>query len=148
MGYCTQADFSARFGADELLQLTDRDRDGTPDAGVFDDAVSDASAEIDSYLTTGGRIALPLASVPPVLVRVACDIARYRLYAQRASQEVLDRYNQAVQWLVNVSKGLVSLGVDPPPAASAQADDALVSTDGRTFDRDSLSDYMQPGRRR
>lgn len=146
MPYATQSDYTARFSAEELLQLTDRDGDGMADAGVFDDAVGDASNEIDSYLMV--RYQMPLSTVPPVLVRVCCDITRYRLFMNRATAEVLERYNQAVAWLVNVSKGLVQLGVEPPPVNSSVEDDALSSGGCRTFTRESLEDYTDFNRGR
>ncbi len=148
MNYCTQDDYSSRYGATELLQLTDRDKDQVADAGVFDNAAADAAATIDSYLGASGRYALPLQSPPQVLVRYAIDLTRYFLFGQRASQEVLDRYNQAMSWLSDLSKGIVSLGIDPPPAASTAGDNVLVNAGRRKFDDCSLNDYTHPGQRR
>lgn len=142
MPYAADTDFSARFGAAELLQLTDRDGDGIADAGVFDDAAADASAEIDGYLAV--RYALPLSTVPPILVRVCCDIARYRLYANHASEEVSNRYTEAVKWLTNVSNGIVQLGLDPPPAPGGNDPQPLYEASPRVITRCRTRDYTEP----
>lgn len=140
MPYATANDFTARFGPDELLQLTDRNHDGATDADVLGQAISDADAEIDAYLA--GRFALPLSgTVPPVLVRIACDVIRYRLWDQAASEEVTTRYNAAVKFLQSVASGLVKIGVEPEPAATADTNAALSVSSGRVFTRDTLRDY-------
>lgn len=112
MSYATEVDMLARFGADELTALADRDGNGSADSGMMERALDDASAEIDVYLA--GRYALPLAHVPTVLVRIACDIARYRLWADRASDEVRRRYEDARRMLELIAKGDVSIGADAP----------------------------------
>lgn len=114
MTYAIQADLETRFGAAEILQLADRDGDGLADSGVVAGALAEAAAEIDAYLA--GRYALPLASVPPVLVRLACDIARYRLMADNPLEEARTRYEDARRLLENLAAGRVSLGM---PASSA-----------------------------
>ena len=74
MGYATQQDLVERFGEEELIQLTDREHAQLIVADVIDRALSDADAEIDSYL--GVRYTLPLVSIPVLLVGVAANIAR------------------------------------------------------------------------
>lgn len=119
MSYATAADLALRFGEAELAQLADPLHTGEPDAAVLALALADADAEIDGYLAA--RYQLPLPSVPAVLVRVACDVARYRLWADRASDEVRRRYEDASKLLTNLSKGVVALGLaeaDPAPQPS------------------------------
>jgi len=123
MTYATQADLEARFGLDELTQLTDRTNAGVPDAVVVARALADADAEIDGYLAS--RYALPLATVPPVLARIACDIARYRLWEDRASEEVRRRYEDARRLLESIARGQVSLGLPAVSAAPALAEVSL-----------------------
>ncbi|MBW7863059.1 MAG: DUF1320 domain-containing protein [Candidatus Hydrogenedentes bacterium] len=107
---------TARFGALELVQLTDRANppSGTADQAVADKALADADAEIDVYV--GAKYALPLPSAPDVLKRVSCDIARYRLYEDRATDEVRRRYEDALGLLDRIARGAVSLGIAEPPA--------------------------------
>lgn len=110
MSYTTQADLEARFGASEILQLADRDGNGVIDAGVISLTLADTDAEIDGYLS--GRYSLPLSPVPANLARIACDIARYRLWKDMASEEVRQRYADAVRYLEKLASGAISLGPD------------------------------------
>jgi len=114
MPYAAVADLIARYGEDELIQLTDRTGAGAVDTAIAQRALDDAAAEIDGYLAV--RHALPIASVPPLLARIACDIARYRLWDDRASEEVRARYEDARRVLEALAAGRVTLGVTPPQA--------------------------------
>lgn len=118
MPYCTQQDLTDRFGADELLQLADRNLDGIVDAEVIAGAIADADAEIDGYIAS--RYPLPLADVPPMLVRRACDIARFFLYSKHPTDTVKAAYDDALRWLRDVNAGRVALIRD----SGAEADTA------------------------
>jgi phage gp36-like protein len=78
MSYATAAQMEEQFGLRELIALTDRDNIGVVDSAVLARAQGDADAEIDSYLA--GRYTLPLTGTFPVLVRHACNMARYHLF--------------------------------------------------------------------
>ncbi len=118
MAYVTLQELEDRFGTEEILALTDRDGDGTPDSAVVDRAVADAGAEVDSYLEP--RYTVPLADpVPEMVRRVAADITRYRLYDNAPSDEVRTRYEDAVAWLKRVSEGKASIGVEMPGGAGS-----------------------------
>ena len=140
MSYATQQDMVDRFGEVEVINLTDR---ADPPAGVIDAdvlarALDDAADEIDAYV--GNRHPLPLVSVPRVLVRVACDVTRYRLSDDCGvlTEEVEYRYKDAVRFLRDISAGRVSLGVT---AAPVQLDSPKVIAPPRVFTADSLSDF-------
>ncbi|MBK7314929.1 gp436 family protein [Candidatus Aalborgicola defluviihabitans] len=107
MTYATLPDMVDRFGETELVQRTDRVDSGTIDAVVLDRALADADAEIDSYLAT--RYMLPLASTPPVINRLACEIARYRLFDDGVPETIRVRYQDAVSLLKRLSSGDVVL---------------------------------------
>lgn len=107
MTYATQSDMTDRFGAVELAQLTDRVNGTVVDTTVLGRALTDADAEIDGYVAT--RYALPLASTPVVVLRLACDIARYRLYDDAAPNQVRQRYEDAVSLLKKIASGDVQL---------------------------------------
>lgn len=141
MTYATQQDLIDRFGEQELTQLTDRTNrpPSVIDPVVVDRALADAQALIDSYL--GKAFTLPLATVPAVLVKSAADIARYYLHGKAADKEspVTMAYNQALAWLRDVAKGLVSLtddSGDQPPQAGGGTVRANKST--RVMRRDTL----------
>lgn len=110
-----------RFGALEVTQVTNPTAPEAtePDATRAGQALGDASAEIDVYV--GAQYALPLPSVPEVLKRVCCDIARYRLWEDRASDEIRRRFEDALQLLSRISKGEVSLGITDTQTPAAPA---------------------------
>lgn len=121
MSYATQLDLVDRFGTPELAQLTDPAAGTTINATTVARALADADAEIDARLAV--RYALPLASVPPVLVRIAVDLARYFLWDQRASEQVRNRFKDATALLDKMARGDVKLAgaTTVPPAADAVA---------------------------
>lgn len=127
MPYLTAADFAGRYSEEELVQLTDRLGAGVFDPAVFAQAADDAAAEVDGYLA--GRYTLPLASVPPLLVRVACDVVRYRLQSDVPLEEVRKRYEDARRLLENLAAGRVTLGL--ASAAVAPAGNLVESMPGR-----------------
>lgn len=112
MPYTTQAEMVDAFGADELIQLTDRADPplGAIDAAVLAAALADAAAEIDSYLV--GRYTLPMSPTPTVLKRFNREIGRYLLYKDASPDEVRDRYKSAIKFLTNVANGVASIGPD------------------------------------
>lgn len=123
MAYCTTADLIAEFGEQSLIDLTDR---ADPPAGVVDAvtlgrAIAAADAEIDGYLAT--RYLVPIAPVPVRLVGVACDIVRYRLHADRVTDDspVLRRYRDAVAWLKDLAAGRAVLPGAAGPATAPPA---------------------------
>lgn len=139
MTYATQQNMIDRFGAVELTQLTDRSNSGGIDAAVMARALADADAAINGYLSA--RYTLPLDPVPLVLERLACDIARYFLYEDRATEQVAKRYNDAVKMLEGISRGTVALGVDGANQAPAATGGPEYSAPDRVFTHDTLVDY-------
>lgn len=112
MTYATQTDMTARFGEPEVIALTDRANLGTIDATVLTGALAEAAAEIDPYLAP--RHKLPLASVPKIVTGFACDIARYRLCGSGVTltDDIRDRYKDAVRFFEKVADGKIGLGLD------------------------------------
>lgn len=139
MSYATQQNLVTRFGSDELIQLTDLNNLGSIDPAVVSVALADADAEINSYLA--GRYNLPLTQVSAELVRLACDIARYRLFDVRATEAVKVRYDDAIKKLRDIGKGLASLGIDEAGHAVAVAGDVQIVSDGRDFARAGRGAY-------
>jgi phage gp36-like protein len=107
MSYCTYQDLVNAFGENEILQLSDRDRDGLADDYVIEEAIAFADDHVDGYLRE--QYTLPLVNVPRNLVGMACDFARYRLYQDQPTELVQDRYNVGCFWLKDVARGLVQL---------------------------------------
>lgn len=97
--YATVQDIVDRHGEAALLVVADRDDNGMVDPAVVGRALTDATSEIDTYLSL--KYDLPLAEVPPVLVRICVDIAMYRLSpdAETDTDERRQRYEDAVDLL-------------------------------------------------
>ncbi|KPN73664.1 gp436 family protein [Neisseria sp. 74A18] len=139
MAYAVTADMVARFGELEVIQLTDRNQDGLIDEDVAAVALADATAEIDAYL---GRFKRPFTDVPPILKRLCCDIARYRLTAANGvliTDEIRNRYKIDVLDLLRaMAKGDVQLGVDDSGEEVAAGEDGIVFVNGKNkvFGRD------------
>lgn len=131
MSYATYDDLLANFGEREIESVTDRDRDGVSDDGVVEDGLSFADDMIDGYLR--GRYSLPLAVTNRNLVGIACDIARYRYYQDQPTDLVVARYEQAVDWLRDVARGLIDV---LPPAEEIESPTHLAhSTPSAVFTR-------------
>lgn len=131
MAYCTQADLVERFGEDELLDLAPDETGTAIDAGIVQRAIDDAAGEIDGRITAGGY-EVPLASVPRIVTAYACDIARYRLFDERATEQVAKRYDDAIKFLRAVAKGEVKLGISPS-GDDATSGTAVFQSDARVF---------------
>ena len=139
MAYASVADMVARFGDLEVIELTDRSHSGQIDEAVAKTALEDATAEIDAYL---GRFRRPFYDVPPILKRLCCDIARYRLSAvglTGITDEIRNRYKIDVLDLLRaLAKGDVQLGVDDAGAELGGDGDGVmfVNAKNRIFARD------------
>lgn len=140
MAYATVEDMIARFGELEVLQLTDRNQEGVIDKTVVKTALDDATAEIDAYL---GRFRRPFEDVPPILVRLCCDIARYRLTAAQGvliTEEIRNRYKiDVLELLKALAKGDIQLGIDDAGAEIQADSDGVMFINGknRIFGRDN-----------
>ena len=119
--YVSEQNLIDRFGESELAQLTDTVNRpaSTVDAARVAAAIRDASALIDSYIVA--RTPLPLNTIPPVLTRVAGDIARYYLHGSRADGDhpATMRYRDALSWLKDVAKGTVQLESGGPDGGAS-----------------------------
>jgi phage gp36-like protein len=116
MAYATLSDLVSRFGEEQLVQLTDRNGSGVIDQSIVDQAINDASALIDGYLS--GRYPVPLSPVPAILVGYACDLARYNLFPDANLDDVNTvriRQRDAIRFLEQVGQGKLSLGLRPEP---------------------------------
>lgn len=134
--YCDKQDMIDRFGKPELVELTDRDGSaGDIVDEVLNQAIDDASSTIDGYL--GGRYSLPLSTVPRILKRHACDLARYFLYDNVLddSSQASKRYNDTIKYLEQVGNGRVQLGLDDKSVKATQTATAEMHSAGSVFGR-------------
>lgn len=134
--YATRDDMVSRFGEKEVIALSDRDYAGQVDEAVLGAALAAAGVEIDGYL--GGRYALPLATPPKILTGYACDIARYRLCGSgtQLTEDIRDRYRDAVRFLELAAAGKVTLGGMPGGGPAPVDHTVQFATGTRVFARD------------
>lgn len=107
------------------------------EAPKIERVLQSASDLADSYLR--GRYELPLAGTPRVLIFNVCDIARYYLYDDAATEQVEKRYKTAIAWLKSVSDGTVTLDSDDAVQPEEGRGAAVIEGPGRVFSRDSMS---------
>lgn len=105
MGYANRNDMVLRFGEREIMQLEANIQ--AENSMSVDATLQDACEEVDGYI--GVRYSLPIAETPQNLKRLVCDIARYRLWKSRASEEVRQRYEDAIAFLKRVADNKASL---------------------------------------
>jgi phage gp36-like protein len=129
--YCSKTDILTRFEESEIISLTDSLGFGVIDDAVLQQAIDDATAEIDSYLI--GRYSLPFTNAPADLVRKACDLTRFNLYVNRGlsdkDSQVERNYERIIRFLEQVSKGTISLQVSTPDIPPSNT--AMISSDAR-----------------
>lgn len=116
MDYATLIQLTERYAERDLRNITDDDAQAL-DTVRSGQAMADASAEIEGYLST--RYMMPLQdqsgvpmAAPTILVRCACDIAIYRLQTLRPADDIKDarqRYEDAVKLLKAIACGDVQL---------------------------------------
>ena len=141
MPYCTKPDILEQLDEDILIQLTDDNDLGVVDDDVITRAIADADAEIDGYC--GTRYSVPFSTVPGIIRKMSVDISIYNLYARRkgAPEDRQKRYDNAIKFLVNVSKKLVSLGADDPDAPPSDTHKPEIDQSDRIFTRDKMSGF-------
>ncbi len=115
MAYADLSGLTSRVGEAMLIDLSDRD---TPATGavvtsVIDAALADTDALIDGYLF---RYALPMASVPALIITLAETITIYKLHSHIVAEKIENDYRDAIKTLEKISKGDVRIpvaGVEP-----------------------------------
>jgi phage gp36-like protein len=141
MAYATQSDLTEQIAESELIELTDDAGAGVVDASVVARAIADADAEIDAYC---GRYTLPFSPVPVMIRKVSVDLAIYNLFSRRLLLKVDDprqkRYDNAIRFLRDVSKGAISLGSDEPAESVDEKPQASRAVSDRVFSMGKASD--------
>lgn len=127
--YCTQADIEKLYGANLLVKIADKDRDGVADQEIVDGGLEAADDLIDGYV--GAIAPLPISPVPGVLRRIAIDVAVYSIALGRTERtdEMRVRYDDALALLDKIGKGLIAL---VPPSSGAGSGTGSSSGTGTT----------------
>jgi phage gp36-like protein len=135
--YATQDDLVQRFGIEELHRHAWDAEADAPDAARIERALQDATATCDLYIGATNR--LPVSPVPPMLARIAADIARYILQDDAPLDEAVERHKHAISVLRDIAAGRATL----TPGATEPALDAWVSRGDadRLFTRETLDQF-------
>lgn len=146
MAYISLDDILKMIPESEVVMLTDDESLGSVNDDRVAEAIEQADAVVNGYL--GVRYSVPLgAPVPNIVTKLSTDIAIYNLYSRGTAETVRpvikDRYDSAVRTLDKLSKGTISLDVDPLPdtlelAAGAESNK---TEDKNTFDRDKMEGF-------
>lgn len=144
MPYATRQDLLDRESEDLIYSVFDRDRDEVLDETAMDRCIADASAEMDGYI--GQRYTLPLPTAPAWAMQICGDIAIYRgaRAADALTNELRQRYEDAIAFLRNVAKGAAGLGlapVDEPQTGDTgevKGGEILVQASERMFTRERM----------
>ncbi|RJR38689.1 MAG: DUF1320 domain-containing protein [Deltaproteobacteria bacterium] len=140
MSYSTQSDLLKGISEEELAELT-AESGGTPEATMVSEAIAKADAEIDAYC--GMRYQVPFSPAPEMVRSLSVDMAIYHLFTRRSLEDKVRRqkYEDAVAFLKNVSKGLATLGATALPPAEVESAVAEISSSDRVFSRDTLKNW-------
>lgn len=118
MAYTTKTLIENRIGENLVSQLSGGDDD------VVNQAITEAGQEIDGYIQA--HYSVPLASPTPSMVKgIATDLAIFYLYGYRSQsfdipEHVQERYRDRERQLEKLNRGILDLGVEPPPAKSGR----------------------------
>lgn len=134
MSYASIDDMVKRYQRSNLDKLTaDKSDNFEPNDALITQALQDASALIDSYISP--RYQLPLSVVPTTLARVCCDIAFYYLCDEQATEQCTQRYKDAIKWLGVVLDGKLPLGADVHGVEPVSENLVEVQSDPAIFSR-------------
>lgn len=105
MVYCTITNIQASLDEQDLVRFTDDSDTGEPDQAKITEAVEDASALIDSYIS--GRYGAALDPVPKLVRSMAVDIAIYKISSRKsdAPEECRKKFDDAVKLLQRIQSG-------------------------------------------
>ena len=115
--YATVADMQARYGA-QLVALAGTTADKQIDLAAVERALTAACAEIDVVLSVRYAVPIGITPVPPVLCRIAEDLAASALPRNGASEASMyeRRAREARDLLDKLAAGKAALGAGASPA--------------------------------
>lgn len=141
MTYCAQDDILEQVQENVLINLTDDNDAGVVDSTIIARAIEDAGAMIDAYCQR--RYTVPLSPVPPMIRRLAVDLAIYNLYSRRDLMPPKvreDRQQAAVRFLEKASAGQIDLGA-ATPAREQSSHGVDITSPSRIFSRETMEGF-------
>lgn len=128
MAYCSVDDVKRLLNPSVLINLTDDNGAGMIDETRILDAIAQADAEIDGYVSV--VMPTPLDPVPLLIRTLSAQIAIWRLYMRQEhpSEAWAGVYKNAIKLLENIAGGRLSFG---PATGSLAAAPQSVSVASR-----------------
>jgi len=123
VAYCSQSDLEVTLGgAHILVQLLDKNGDGTADSAMVTACLDRATAEIDSRIQVAVDLSALSAPYPNQLIYKTADVAAYEAWKAGAEGQVIpdavqSRYDDAINWATQVATRRATLGVVPRPTS-------------------------------
>lgn len=121
MAYSTNDDLFERMDQQLVIQLTDDANTGNINQDVLDDKRATCHELVNSYLR--GQYTVPMDPAPKLLADVEADLLVDKLYSRRANIEkpesVKDTFNQAMDTLHKIAKGVIKLEDQPDVQAGS-----------------------------
>lgn len=139
MSYASVAQLKAVIPPRDLELLTDFEGAAEPSDARLEQALVDASAEIDSYIAKVVS-ATPMENPPHLLTVICRDLAMHRLYVNLGhDMETFQRLrSDAIAMLKSIGKGETAIGDDTGPAEVTTPGVAMTDGPEREMTRDKL----------
>lgn len=150
MAYSTIDDIENVLPERDIIALTD-DEDINPGSiepgnpghsdiiARVNDAIAGADSEIDAYCSN--KYSVPFVPVPAIINTISVNIAVYNLYSRR-EEEIpptrQTRYENAINLLIKISEGTLTIGDSTQDSISNTADTQL---NDRLFTRTSMQGF-------
>lgn len=142
--YLTLSELKSYMDEAEIARLSDKDFTEVINEVRVNDAIVQASADIDSYLR--GSYTLPLPSVPVELKSITARLTEYYLYVfnnSNVSEAVQKNYEYSLSALKEFAKGIRTLNIQDSGAVVSPAA-PRISTNKKTkyFTKDLFDKYV------
>lgn len=135
--YASKQNMLDQYGEEHLIELTDRADPPTGEIvdSILDAALADADVTINSFISK--RYTAPVAGGSPALRRPAEQLAYYYLHRDNYPDTVRQGYEDAMDYLKQISRGEIVLDVAgvEPQSSPAQV---LIEGAPRVFSRETL----------
>lgn len=141
MSYISRSDLLDKLSEHQLVQLTDDEKQNVANETRIAAAITEAEAEVNGYVAV--KYSVPLSPAPDLIKKFSKAIAVKNLWArrQRVPDNVRAEYDDAIAQLKDIAKGLLTLGIEPPPAESTKGSSGETFGDERVFSRDKLGSF-------
>lgn len=142
--YIELVDLENAFGAERIVELADKDRDGTADVELVADAIERAESTVESYLVRRYDLTALRAATPAVVIELASDLGLYELAKARDAvlvgpgTEYEAIYNRAIARLKELAAGTTVLDVATPVTEQTAA---VIDANDRLFTREKMKGF-------